>query len=346
MRAAVYESFGGPVVVQSVPDPAPPAGGAVLRVGATGVCRSDWHGWQGHDPDVTLPHVPGHEIAGTVEAVGNGVERWRPGDRVTLPFVCACGECPQCQAGNQQICDRQTQPGFTHWGSYAEFVAVDYADGNLVKLPEDVDFDTAACLGCRFATAFRAVVDRGEVARGQWVAIHGCGGVGLSAVMIASALGASVVAVDIDRGALEIARDNGATEMVVAPATGSVVEAVRDLTNGGAHVSIDAAGSKETCVNSVACLRKRGKHVQVGLLAGADHRPPVPMELVIANELEIHGSHGMQAHRYEQMLGMIADGSLAPGRLLRSRIDLDLAAADFGSRDGFDGPGITVINSF
>lgn len=346
MRAAVYESFGGPVVVQSVPDPVPRAGGAVLRVGATGVCRSDWHGWQGHDPDITLPHVPGHEIAGTVEAVGDDVGRFRSGDRVTLPFVCGCGECPQCRAGNHQICDRQTQPGFTHWGSYAEYVAIDYADINLVRLPEDIDFETAACLGCRFATSFRAVVDRGEVSEGQWVAVHGCGGVGLSAVMIASALGARVVAVDLDPGALGIARDNGATETVAAGETNSVAEAVRELTDGGAHVSIDAAGSRETCVNSVACLRKRGKHVQVGLLVGADHRPPVPMELVIANELEIHGSHGMQAHRYGQMLEMISDGSLAPRRLLRATVDLDRAAADFGSREGFGGPGIAVINRF
>lgn len=345
MRAAIYESFGGPVVVRSLPDPVPPKGGVVLRVGATGVCRSDWHGWQGHDPDITLPHVPGHEIAGTVEAVGEGVRNWRPGDRVTLPFVCGCGDCQQCRAGNQQICDRQTQPGFTHWGSYAEYVAADYADVNLVRLPDDVDFDTAACLGCRFATSFRAVVARGEVREGQWIAVHGCGGVGLSAVMIAAAFGANVIAIDVDAAALEIARQNGASETVQA---GEVdpVSAVRDLTGGGAHVSIDAAGSSETCCNSISCLAKRGKHVQIGLLAGKHRRPALPMELVIANELEIHGSHGMQAYRYGQMLDMISDGLLSPQALLRTTIDLDLAASGFASREGFDGPGITVINRF
>ena len=158
-----------------------------MRVKATGVCRSDWHGWVGHDKDITLPHVPGHELAGVVEAVGRDVRKWKRGDRVTVPFVCGCGECPQCQAGHQQVCDHQFQPGFTHWGSFAEFVSIHRADLNLVALPESLAFDTAASLGCRFATSFRAVVDQGRTSAGQWVAVHGCGGVGLSAVMIANA---------------------------------------------------------------------------------------------------------------------------------------------------------------
>jgi D-arabinose 1-dehydrogenase-like Zn-dependent alcohol dehydrogenase len=96
VRALVYDDFAGPLTVRDVPDPEPPPAGVVVRVGATGVCRSDWHGWQGHDPDVRLPHVPGHELAGTVVASGPDVRRARVGDRVTVPFVCACGRCPRC----------------------------------------------------------------------------------------------------------------------------------------------------------------------------------------------------------------------------------------------------------
>jgi alcohol dehydrogenase len=199
VRALVFETFGGPLTVQDVPAPDPAPGGVVVRVGASGVCRSDWHAWQGHDPDVVLPHVPGHELAGTVAAVGAEVRRWRVGDRVTVPFVNACGRCAQCAAGEHQVCTRQTQPGFTHWGSMAEYVALDAADVNLVALPAGLDDATAASLGCRFATAFRAVVQVAGVRPGEWVAVHGCGGVGLSAVQVAVAAGARVVAVDISR---------------------------------------------------------------------------------------------------------------------------------------------------
>src|SRR5215813_10545826 len=127
MRAAIYEQFQQPLSVRDVDDPVLPDDGVVIAVKATGLCRSDWHGWMGHDPDIArFPHVPGHELAGVVEAVGERVNRWAPGDRVTVPFVCACGTCRQCLSGDHQICDRQTQPGFTHWGSFAELTAIDW----------------------------------------------------------------------------------------------------------------------------------------------------------------------------------------------------------------------------
>jgi D-arabinose 1-dehydrogenase-like Zn-dependent alcohol dehydrogenase len=288
VRAVVYEAFRREPTVETVADPAPSAHGAVVRVVATGLCRSDWHGWMGHDPDIRrFPHVPGHELAGIVEAVGDQVARWAPGDRVIVPFVGACGTCEQCTAGDHQICDRQTQPGFTHWGSFAELTAVDWADVNLVALPAALDFDAAAALGCRFATAYRAVLKVGRVRAGEWLAVHGCGGVGLSAVMIAAAAGARVVAVDVSDDALTRAREAGA-EIAVAPGAD-----IRELTGGGAHASIDAIGSEAACAASVAGLRKRGRHVQVGLLPDP---PRVPMDLVIGRELELLGSHGLAAH--------------------------------------------------
>src|SRR3954449_779775 len=215
VRAVVLERFGAVPALADVPAPVCPPDGALVRVEATGLCRSDWHALAGHDPDVALPHVPGHEFAGVVAEVGERVERWHRGVRVTAPFVNACGSCAACSAGEQQVCERQRQPGFTHWGSFAERVVVDRADVNLVALPDAVDAVSAAALGCRFATAFRAVTQVGRLAAGELVAVHGCGGLGLSAVMVAAAAGARVVAVDVRPEALELARGAGAAAIVL-----------------------------------------------------------------------------------------------------------------------------------
>jgi D-arabinose 1-dehydrogenase-like Zn-dependent alcohol dehydrogenase len=342
VRALVFEEFGGPLAVRDVPSPDPARGAVVVQVGASGICRSDWHAWQGHDPDVVLPHVPGHELAGTVAAVGAGVTRWSDGDRVTVPFVNACGVCAQCAAGEHQVCARQTQPGFTHWGSLAEYVVLHAADVNLVAVPAALDLATAAALGCRYATAFRAVVQVGRVRAGEWVAVHGCGGVGLSAAQIAVAAGARVIAVDVSAGALELARELGAEHVV--DGAGDVPAAIAELTGGGAHLSLDALGAPVTCANSVRSLRPRGRHIQVGLLPPGQGRPDVPMERVIALELQLFGSHGMAAHAYPELLGLIAAGRLDPHRLITRELSLDYAPAalaDMGKQ-----PGIAVVTTF
>lgn len=345
MKAVLFEKFQEAPKVVSVADPTPENHGVVLRVKATGVCRSDWHGWMGHDSDVDLPHIPGHELAGVIEAVGRDVANWSVGDRVTVPFICGCGSCSECHAGHQQVCLNQEQPGFTHWGSFAEYVPIHQADLNLVALPETMEFATAASLGCRFATSFRAVIDQGRVSAGQWVAVHGCGGVGLSAVMIAAAVGANVIAVDLDPAKLDLARGLGAVA-VVNGAEADVVDAIQDLTKGGAHVSLDALGHPETMTNSILCLRPRGKHVQVGLLLGEHAAPAVPMPKVIGQELELLGSHGMQAHRYGAMLNMIKSGRLSPERLVGDEISLEEAPAALMGMDKFQSIGATVITRF
>ena len=346
MRAAIYSEFASPLTIETVADPTPSDHGVVIRVAATGLCRSDWHGWMGHDPDIRLPHVPGHELAGVIEAVGRHVGRWQVGDRVTVPFVCGCGTCAECAAGEHQVCERQFQPGFTHWGSFAQYVAIDYADANLVRLPEAIDFVTAASLGCRFATAFRAIVDQGQLSGGQWVAVHGCGGVGLSAIMIANALGANVIAIDIHEEELDFARAIGAAETVNAAVVDDLVAQVQSITRGGVHVSLDALGSPTTCFNSIANLRKRGKHIQVGLMLGEHRQPSVPMDQVIANELEILGSHGMQSHRYPAMLAMIAAGKLQPEKLVGKTIRLEESLEVLTTMDRYPNTGVTVINQF
>jgi alcohol dehydrogenase len=346
MKAAVFEEFGKTPEIRSVPDPAPTRDGVVVKVMATGICRSDWHGWMGHDPDIRLPHVPGHELAGTIASVGSDVRNWHVGERVTLPFVCGCGSCPQCLSGNQQICDRQFQPGFTGWGSFAEYVAIEYADHNLIKLPDSLSYVTAASLGCRFVTAFRAIVDQGKLACGEWLAVHGSGGVGLSAIMIGKALGAEVLAVDISEEKLALARELGAKETINSKKIKDIPAAIKEHTGGGAHVSIDALGSPETCFNSISCLRKRGRHIQVGLMLGGHSQPVVPMDKVIANELAIIGSHGIQAYRYPPLLKMIESGLLKPERLVGRTVDLEEGVKVLVGMNDFKEKGVTVIDQF
>ncbi|MDE2385170.1 MAG: zinc-dependent alcohol dehydrogenase family protein [Alphaproteobacteria bacterium] len=343
MRAVYYETFNTLPIVAKLPDPSPKPDGLVVKVEATGLCRSDFHGWQGHDPDIHLPHVPGHELAGTVMAIGKDIRNFKIGDRVTVPFVSGCGHCPECASGNQQVCESQFQPGFTAWGSFADYVALDFADGNVVRLPKGMEFETAAALGCRFATSFRAVVDQGRLRGGEFVAVHGCGGVGLSAVMIAAALGAQVIAVDIDDAKLALAKSFGAACTINGHAGADVAASIREVSKGGAHLSLDALGNPVTSFNSISCLRRRGRHVQVGLMLGEHSTPKIPMAKVISHELEIYGSHGMQAHRYGDMLAMIASGKLAPQKLIAKRISVEEAPAALAGMGRFDGTGITMI---
>jgi D-arabinose 1-dehydrogenase-like Zn-dependent alcohol dehydrogenase len=336
MRAVVVEEYGVVPVVRDVPRPEPAAGAVVLRVEATGLCRSDWHGWMGHDSDIVLPHVPGHELAGTIAALGAGVTGWQVGDRVTTPFVCACGRCEQCLEGNQQVCPNQLQPGFNYWGSFAEYVAVPYASVNLVRLPDDMDFATAAGLGCRFATSFRAVHQVGKVRAGERVAVFGCGGVGLSAVMIATALDAEVVAIDTNPEALALAREYGATHTLEA--SDEVAARIQDL--GGAHVTIDALGSSDIVQQALSSLRPRGRHVQVGLLPNGVQ---LDVGRLIGQELSWLGSHGMPAHAYPEMLALVASGKLRPAELITRTITLDETPAALAALSNGTPAGITVI---
>ena len=265
MRAIHFTQFGGDLEIKEVPTPTAPTNGVVIEVKSTGLCRSDWHAWMGHDSDVVLPHVPGHELAGIVSAIGTGVTQFNVGDRITVPFVNGCGTCQYCASGNAQVCPTQTQPGFTQWGSYAQYVSIENADFNLIALPDAISFSTAAALGCRFATAFRGLTARAKVQPGEWIAIFGCGGVGISAIMIAKALGARVIAIDISTAALSKATQLGA-DFTINSSTSDALTQIRASTGDGADVSIDALGSQTTSTQSILSLRRLGRHLQLGLL--------------------------------------------------------------------------------
>ena len=346
MRAAVYHEFNGPITVEDLPDPAVPGDGVVIEIRASGLCRSDLFAWHGHDPGMALPHVPGHELAGVVAEVGPDTTRWSAGDRVIAPFCCGCGACEQCRTGNEQICDNYFLPGFTHWGSFARYCAVAHADTNLAELPGGLPFEHGSILGCRMITAYRALIERARLVAGEWLAVHGCGGLGLSMVLIGAAVGARVVAVDIEDRALALASAMGATATVTAdPDNGrAAVGAVRDATGGGAHVSVDALGNAEVAANSVRSLRKQGRHVQAGLLSARS--TALPMATVVAKELEVLGTKGMSARQYPALMDLIERTGMDLGLLVSRTMALDDLPEAFETMAGFGGSGVAVVTEF
>ncbi|MGO1227989.1 MAG: alcohol dehydrogenase catalytic domain-containing protein [Brachybacterium sp.] len=340
MRAVRFETYRGTPELVEVPSPVCPPRGAVVTVHATGVCRSDWHAWQGHDDSVQLPHIPGHEFAGVVAEVGEEVTRFAPGDRVTAPFILACGQCEQCLAGAPQVCPQQRQPGFDLPGSWAEQVVVIEADHNLVALPDGIDMTLAAGLGCRVGTAHHAVRAQADVQPGEQVVVFGCGGLGLACVMVALAAGAEVVAVDVSPRALAAAEALGAAALTSSP---DIAARVREVTGGGAHVSLDALGSAATARAGIESLRPRGRHVQVGLLLGEDADPALPIGRVIAQELQILGSHGLAVAEYGELLADVASGRLDLAGTVGRVIDAaELPAAMVAMDQPPTTPGMTV----
>jgi len=223
---------------------------------------------------------------------------------------------------------------------------VPFADVNLVRLPEAIPFVDAASMGCRYMTAFHALVDQAQVRPGEWLAVHGCGGVGLSAVQIGAAIGANVIAVDVSEDKLAAARGEGALHTINA-AKDEPIGAIMGLTGGGAHVSIDALGVKATCVNSVMCTRKRGRHLQVGLTSSEEQgQIALPIDIIVLKEVRIIGSLGMQAPNFSRMLHMVESRRLNPGKLVHRKIKLEEASSVLEAMDKFGTVGVTVINQY
>ena len=345
MRAARLTGYGAPLEIGTVADPAPPAGGVVLRVLACGVCRSDWHAWTGADPVPGLPFTLGHEYCGEVVAVAPGVTRWRTGDRVVAPFVLACGTCPACAAGNQTTCPDQALPGFNRDGAFAEYVAVPFADANLTALPEGMDPALAAAFGCRVTTAWHALTGRAGLRPGEWLAIFGAGGVGLSAAMLGRAMGARVAVVDVVAEKLDLARALGA-EVTVDARAGDPAQAIRAATQGGAHVAIEALGLPATAAAALKSLRKLGRMVQVGMPAGDHVMQTLPWDAVYSGQLAVFGTRGMPAHRYPALLDFLAATGLDLSPLIARRVRLSDATAELHAFDAPAPPGVAVITDF
>ena len=350
MRAAVMTGYGEPLEIRDVERPEPADHGVVVELEACGICRSDWHGWMGDYQGMDLVgQILGHEPAGLVRAVGDDVTSVDVGDRVTVPFNLADGTCRRCRQGHTHKCENGHSLGFhaSVPGAFAEALHVPWAEVNAIRLPDGVSPVEMAGLGCRFMTAYHALAHRADVAAGDWVAVHGCGGLGLSAVDIAAAMGASVVAVDIDEAKLGMARDLGAEAVVNAAEEADVPAAIRGLTDGGADVSVDALGIAETCRNSVDCLGVFGQHVQVGLTTKEEGgEVALPTDDIVRKEITVIGSHGMQPTRYDELLGLVERGKVHPAAVVTREVGLDdvtdrlAAMTDYGTR------GIEVVTEF
>lgn len=345
MRAARLISYRQPLELTAVADPTPEAGSVVLRILACGVCRSDWHAWSGSDTDVHLPMTLGHEYCGEVVAVGAGVSRWVIGDRVIAPFILACGGCGDCAAGHQTICASQVVPGFTCDGAFAEMIAVAHADANLTALPDNMAPEVAAALGCRVTTAWQALVGRAVLQPGEWLAVFGGGGVGISALLLGRALGARVVVVDVVPDKLEFATRLGADAVVNASEEGSV-DAVREITGGGAHVAIEALGIETTTVAAMRSLRKLGRMVQIGMPAGQHASMSLPMDVLYSGQLSLHGTRGMPSWRYPSLLNLISGGHVDLSPLITRTIALSQASDELAAFDQPTPPGVAVITDF
>jgi D-arabinose 1-dehydrogenase-like Zn-dependent alcohol dehydrogenase len=352
MRAAVVEELNKPLVVMNVPDPECPPDGAIVRVGANGICRTDWHLWAGdwafRGLEIKPPFVLGHEFSGTIEEAGRDVRSWKKGDRVIFPMNPGEGTCEWCRSGNQHVCDSGAElvPGVSYWGAFAEYVAVCFADVNLVRLPEAISFVDSASMACRYMAAFHGLVDQAVVRGGEWVVVHGAGGMGLSAVQIAVALGGRVIAVDVSEKALAAARELGAIETINSRVD-HPVEAIRTITGGGAQVSVDALGIAETCCNSVLSLRKLGRHVQLGHTTRKEAGyVPLPIDVILLNELRLYGTFGMQGQRFGTMLAMCEAGTLKPGLVVHQKVGLEEVTGVLEAMAEYDTTGVVVIDRF
>ena len=352
MRAVVLEAHGEPLAVREVSEPSAPSDGVVVETETCGVCRSDWHAWQGHgewvDDRVPAGQVLGHEPAGRVVEVGADVDSLDVGDRVVVPFNLADGTCPACRRGRTNYCEGATALGFGPEapGAFAERFPVPNAEVNTVELPSGVSSVAAASLGCRFVTAFQGLDAVGDVSGGDVVVVVGCGGVGLSAVQVGAALGGSVVAVDVRDEPLDFAAEQGARWTVNASEVDDVPARVREL-SGGADVSVDALGASETCRNAVGSLASGGTHVQVGLTGAADRGEiPLPMDAIVQRGLAVAGSRGMPPARYEDLFRLVERGGVDPEALVTETVELSAVPDRLAAMSEFDAVGIEVVTEF
>jgi D-arabinose 1-dehydrogenase-like Zn-dependent alcohol dehydrogenase len=350
MRAAVFEATRKPLVVKEMPDPQCAPNGAIIRVEANGVCRSDWHAWAGDWSWLGLAAQPGavlgHEFCGVVEEVGKDVRNFKKGDRVVVPFSQGDGTCEYCRNGQSNVCVTPLLPGFSYSGGFGRLVGVPFADLNLVALPESIGFIEAASMGCRFMTSYHGIVDRAQVKPGEYVAVYGCGGIGLAAINIAAAAGATVIGIDLDSAKLELAKGVGAAHVINGKKE-DPVQRVIDITNGGAHVAVDALGIATTCRNAIMSLRKQGRHLQIGLTTAAEKgEVSLPIDRMVTMELQVIASLGMQASHYPGMLQMVEAGRISPKKMVTGTCDLNGINKVFEEMNTFQNVGVTVINKY
>ena len=349
MKAAVLTQFRQPLEMLTMPDPQPGPEDAVLEVACCGICRSDWHAWQEDwtwfGMKIKPPHILGHEISGRVIEVGKNVRSYKVGDRATAAFHTACGHCFACSTGHSNQCTSGSGSiGFSFQGGFAQYVSIPQADINLVRLPDAVDDMSAAALGCRFMTAYHGVIERAAVQAGEWVAVFGLGGVGLSVLQIAVAAGAQVIAVDISDDKLQAAQAEGAA-VTINGKSGAAHKEIKALTKGGVNVSVDALGIAETALPAIGSLRRGGRHLQIGMTSQKEQgKIALPVDSMVQQELSFIGTYGCPVTSYPRLLSLVASGKLNPKRLVKDTVSLDQTSDVLTAMTTYSTMCLSVIN--
>jgi D-arabinose 1-dehydrogenase-like Zn-dependent alcohol dehydrogenase len=326
MWAAVATAYGVPLDIRRVREPEPDSRGAVVRVGACGICRSDWHLWKGDwtwRTSVAFPRILGHELAGQVVALGSDVRRIKLGIAVTVPFHLSCDACRACLSGHAGLCETYTALGFQLDGGFAEYVFIPNADRNLIPLPAAMPYTAAAALGCRFMSAYHALADRTTITVGSCVVVFGAGGVGLAVVQIARMMGARVVAVDLSEGALAMALREGAIGLR-ADLPGLRDRLLEIAGPDGVATTVDAYGSARTTLPALEVLTRGGTHLQIGLTGAQEGgMMTLPVDQLVKREQRIVGSIGCPQTSYRPLLEHVSANRLSPERLVTRVLTLD-----------------------
>ncbi len=326
MKAAVLRGANGALEVMEVPTPSPGPGEVLVRVVGCGMCHTDLH-YLDHGVKTFKepPIILGHEAAGTVEKLGDGSAGVAEGDRVLIPAVLSCGTCRYCRRGRENICDNLVMLGNNIDGAYAEFVVVPASQ--LISVPASIPLERASIIADAVSTPYHAVKHRGRVQAGDIVAVVGCGGVGLNVVQCATLAGARVIAVDVSRQRLDIARTLGAVETVNPNEMERIDKHVRKLTDGGVDVAFEAIGNPKTMRAAYSLLRRGGRLCVIGY--SADEVTLSAAKLMYF-ELEVVGSLGCGAGEYPEIIGLVEAGRLRLDIIVSGYIPLD------DINDGFD----------
>ena len=310
-----------PLQLQDIPIPTIGENDVLVRVKAAGICHSDVHYRAGKSPVQPLPRTLGHEIAGTVEQVGNLATNFKVGDHVCVHYVLSCGSCYYCNTGNEQFCTHGSMIGRYADGGYAEYVSV--PQRNLVPLPGEIPFEQGAILMCSSATAFHAL-RKSRLQGGETVAIFGIGGLGISAIQLAFAFGAlEVYAIDINAEKLKLAEKYSA--IPINATSNDPVFAIRSLTQGkGVNVSIEMIGLPQVMKQAVQSLAVMGRAVIVGITQN-------PLEIdtyrdLLGREAEIIGSNDHLLHELPLLLELARHGKLQLSDAITQAIPLEANA--------------------
>lgn len=319
MKAAVFYAPKEKLKVEEVPTPEPGSGELLVKVAACGLCHTDLSYIDYGVPTFKKPPlILGHEVSGTVAALGSNVDGWEEGNPVLLPAVYGCGKCNMCRTGRENVCEEMIMFGNNIDGGYAEYVLAPAKE--VVSLPKEIPLIEGSIIADAITTPYHAVVNQGKVKPGDSVVVFGCGGVGINLVQMAVAVGAQVVAVDVMDNKLEWAKKLGAHATINSKEVERVDKEVRKLTGGGAEIGFEAIGNATVQEQTFASVRNGGRFVMVGY-------SPKPMSLnagrVMYREMEIIGSLGCRVADYPRVVELARQGKIKVKELVSSQYPLD-----------------------